>query len=152
MDWTHFFAQALSTGPGQIIIGILLLILGPTALLSEKVFKEKFGAIGALLRWNKNRRERKAREKQDVTERQMEDLRNEIHRVDEARKKDNAELSAHITRLEIRTNQQHGYILWVTDKWWSLELWAAERGLELPPPPFMTYTEWTEKNKEAGGE
>ena len=149
MEWLPFFTDP---DPWQIFVGVLILILGPTALLSEKVVKEKFGAVGAFVRWVRGTRQKKMEVRQSVTERQIRELQAEIRRVDNARKSDRARTRGQIQALERKTDQQHRYILWVTDIFRRIEIWAAERGHTLPPPPFMTFTEWIKEEKEAGGE
>lgn len=151
MEWLPFFD---TFDPWQVFVGLLVLILGPYALLSEKVVKEKFGAVGMFFRWISGQKRRRMEEKQTVAERQINELREEIKRVDVARKRDNARLKAQVTRLETMTEKQHSYILWITDVFRGVELWAAEKGYTLPPPPFKTYTEWVKEKEEEeeGGE
>lgn len=149
MEWLEFFTDP---DPWQVFVGILVLIIGPTALLSEAVFKEKFGAIGAAWRWFRGTRKQKIEERQSATERELSDLRREINRVDTKRKEDRGRTDKQIHYLEEKIDRQHRYILWVTDIFRKIEIWAAEKGHKLPPPPFKTYSEWTKTEEEAGGE
>ena len=145
MEWLPFFSDP---DPWQIFVGVLILILGPTALLSEKVVHEKFGAVGAFFRWFSGQKRKRLEEKQDVTERHIRDLRKEIARVDEARERDVQDLQEQVDIFKTSTTKQHRYIVWATDIFRGIEIWAAERGLTLPPPPFKTYSEWLEEEGE----
>lgn len=142
MEWTEFLSKALDTPLGQFIIGVLVLVFGSTALFSEKTAKEKFGAFGMLARWVQRHKEKAADLEEEIINRRTEDLWNEIKRVDEARQKDNRELKKQIQKLQRSEADQHAYIVWVTSVMRDLEIWAAEHGYKLPPPPFVTFTDW----------
>ncbi|MCK2200467.1 hypothetical protein [Corynebacterium callunae] len=47
---------------------------------------------------------------------------------------------------EIRHSEQqkHEYIVMITSTLRRIEIWAADLGIALPPPPFQSYTEWLE--------
>ncbi|WP_298074856.1 hypothetical protein [uncultured Corynebacterium sp.] len=89
--------------------------------------------------------QRRAKVEEELDRRRTQDLRDEIRRVDEARKADNRELRARISHLEETERTQHRYIVWVTEKMRQLEVWAAELGLKLPPPKFLSYNEWLKR-------
>lgn len=125
----------------QFIVGFLFLVFGTPAILSEKA-AEKFGAFGVLARWWRERKKRAEQEAESVHEREIADLRKEIERVDQARQGDASEFRAELERVSASEREQHAYIVWVTEMFRSLEVWAAEKGLKLPPPPFKTFTEW----------
>lgn len=142
MEWVEFLSKGLDTPLGQFIVGVLVLVFGSTALFSEKTAKEKFGAFGMLARWIQKQKERAADLEEEIINRRTQDLWDEIKRVDEARKKDNKELKKQILELQRSEADQHAYIVWVTSVMRDLEIWAAEHGYKLPPPPFVTFTEW----------
>lgn len=125
----------------QFVVGFLFLVFGTPAILSEKA-AEKFGAFGVLARWWRERKKRAEQEAQDVHSRVIADLRKEIERVDQARQSDASEFRAELERVSASEREQHAYIVWVTEMFRGLEVWAAEKGLKLPPPPFKTFTEW----------
>ena len=47
-----------------------------------------------------------------------------------------------IAELEARDAERSEYLGWVTRVVRGIEAWAAREGLTLPPPPFMSFTEW----------
>ncbi|MCX7491457.1 hypothetical protein OS127_02795 [Corynebacterium sp. P6129] len=109
------------------VIGIIGLII-PAASNS---MREAGGLLGAMARKLHQWRQRAIEEDQQVTSREIADLRAEIRRLD-----------AGIHRIEKRESLQHAYIVEVTERMRRIEIWAADNGLTLPPPPFQTYTEW----------
>lgn len=113
-----------STPQGQFLLGVAGLIFGSQAILSEDNLKGKLWGLGAPARWFKRRQKKAAEEEVEETK-----------------------------RLRELTEQQHRYIVWITAILRTIEVWAADNGHELPPPPFMTFNEWTkEKEEEEGGE
>lgn len=133
----------------QFLVGFLFLVFGTPAILSEKA-AEKFGAFGVLARWWRERKKRAEQEAADIHSRETADLRREIARVDEARKRDVAEFRSELDRVSASESEQHAYIVWITEVFRNLEVWAVDKGLELPPPPFMTFTEWKKKDQPEG--
>lgn len=49
-------------------------------------------------------------------------------------------------QLQSTSSQQHCYIVWLTDLVRRGEIDAADRGHKFPPPEFLTFTEWIERN------
>lgn len=47
-----------------------------------------------------------------------------------------------IAELEARDEERSEYVAWVTRVVRGIETWAAREGLTLPPPPFMSFSEW----------
>lgn len=133
----------------QFIVGFLFLVFGTPAILSEKA-AEKFGAFGVLARAWRERKKRAEQEAQDIHSRETADLRREIARVDEARKRDASEFRTELERVSKSESEQHEYIVWITEIFRNLEVWAVDHGLQLPPPPFMTFTEWKKKDRPEG--
>ena len=82
----------------QFLVGFLFLVFGTPAILSEKA-AEKFGAFGVLARWWRERKKRAEQEAQDIHSRETADLRREIARVDEARKRDASEFRTELERV-----------------------------------------------------
>ena len=60
----------------------------------------------------------------------------------EERDRDIAEDRQRIAELEARDEERSEYLGWVTRVVRGIEAWAAREGLTLPPPPFMSFTEW----------
>ena len=142
MEWTELLAGLLDSTAGQIVAVVLVMVFGSSAILSEKTAKEKLGLVGVILRWAQNRKDKAEAVEDELFRRRTEDLRAEIKRVDDARKVDRAELTKEIEKLQKNEKAQHEYIVWVTEKMRRIEIWAADNGYELPPPPFMSFIEW----------
>lgn len=47
-----------------------------------------------------------------------------------------------IAELEARDEERSEYVVWVTRVMRGIEAWASREGLSLPPPPFMSFSEW----------
>ena len=144
MDWVQPLTNALSTQMGQFILGVMILVFGSSAILSEKTAKDKFWLIGRAAGWFQRRKEEQANLEAKITERRFAALQEEITRIDKNQK-----------RSEKVMYRQHEYIVWITTRWRALEVWAADRGLRLPDPPFQTFEEWkaripTEEDEEDG--
>lgn len=131
MDWVQPLTNALSTQMGQFILGVMILVFGSSAILSEKTAKDKFWLIGRAAGWFQRRKEEQANLEAKITERRFAALQEEITRIDKNQK-----------RSEKVMYRQHEYIVWITTRWRALEVWAADRGLRLPDPPFQTFEEW----------
>lgn len=142
MEWIEYFKPLLTSPSGQFLLGVLVLTLGPTALFSRKTAEEKFGVFGALSRWWARRKEDAVKKASETHNRQIAELKAEIARVDNDRKNDRESLQSQISQLRENEESQHRYIVWVTAWFRRLEIWSAERGLELPVPRFRTYPEW----------
>lgn len=142
MDWGQWISSVSGNPVAQFIAGFLFLVFGSNAILSERVAKEKFGAFGWIARSVRESMERKAEIEEELERKRTQDLRDEIKRVDEARKADKAEMGQRIDCLERSERRQHRYIVWVTGRIRDLEVWAAEMGVTLPNPRFLSFSEW----------
>lgn len=60
----------------------------------------------------------------------------------ESRDRAIAEDRQRIAELEARDQERSEYLGWVTRVVRGIEAWAAREGLTLPPPPFMSFSEW----------
>ncbi|MCX7445808.1 hypothetical protein OS125_11250 [Corynebacterium sp. P7003] len=114
----------------SFIVGVVALVALVLPSVSKSM-REAGGLIGTAARKVHEWRERAIAEDQQVTAREIADLRAEIDRLD-----------AGIRRIEERETLQHAYIVEVTERMRRIEIWAADNGLTLPPPPFRTFTEW----------
>lgn len=150
LDWGEWFSSASGNTLVQFLVGFAFLVFGSNAIFSEKTAREKFGVFGLISRNVQRHLQHRAKVEEELERRRTQDLRDEIRRVDEARKADNRELRARISHLEETERTQHRYIVWVTEKMRQLEVWAAELGLKLPPPRFMSYNEWLRGEKDDG--
>lgn len=68
--------------------------------------------------------------------------------MDKARQSDTSEFRSEMERVSKSEREQRKYIVWITEVFRNLEVWAVDHGLQLPPPPpFMTFTEWKKKDQ-----
>ena len=100
----------------QLAVGVLVLVFGSQAVLSETNLKGKLWGLGAPGRWWKRRQS-------EAAERELSET----------------------MQLREEVSLQHRYIVALTASMRSLEIWAADKGYTLPPPPFQTYLEWKEE-------
>lgn len=145
MDWIDAIKPLTQSGVGVYLFGVLVLVFGTTAIFSEETAKKKFWAIGAAARWWVARKEAAADYEESIFTRKVDLLSDEIARVDAQRQRDREYFESEIARFEASEKRQHKYIVWVTNVFRNIEVWAANRGYELPPPPFKTYLEWVEE-------
>lgn len=135
MDWSQILTGVSNSPVWQFIIGVMVLVLGSSAILSEKVAKEKFWLIGSLASWIQRRKEREAEREIEREKRLLEDFRSEIQRMDER-----------VSALEKSDERKHNYIVYISNWRRHLELWAADKGIVLMDnPPFKTFREWLDE-------
>lgn len=135
MDWAQILTGISNSPVWQFIIGVMVLVLGSSAILSEKAAKEKFWLIGSLASWIQRRKEREAEREIEREERILEDLRSEVQRMD-----------ARVSALEKSDESKHNYIVYISNWRRHLELWAADKGIALmKDPPFKTFREWLDE-------
>lgn len=142
MEWVEPLQNALRSNGGSFIIGVLLLVFGSSAVLSEKTAKEKFGAIGMLARWVQRRKQQAAEQEEELFKRRTDDLWAEIARVDQARKDDKARFQREIKQLRESERLKHKYTVWAAQRVHDLEVWAATNGYVLPTPKILTFFDW----------
>ena len=125
--------------PVWIAAGIV--ITGAFLSLSEQAAKLS-GPLGAAARWWNERQVREVKS-QKTLDREINDLVDKrVERVRQEMRASLKHLEAQIEKLRETESLQHAYIVWITSHLRRIEVWAADRGLELPPPPFMTFTEF----------
>lgn len=139
MDWIEPLRDALQSTGGSFLIGVLVLVLGSSAILSEKTAKEKFGAIGLIAGWIQRRKEAAALQEEELLNRRTADLWEEIRRVDEARSRDRQVLMQEILDLRTSERLKHRYTVWAAKRVRDLEIWAATSGLQLPQPKILPF-------------
>ena len=140
MDWAQILTGISNSPAWQFTIGVMVLVLGSSAILSEKVAKEKFWLIGSLAAWFQKRKEREAELEIEREKRILDDLRSEIQRMDDR-----------VCVLERSDERKHKYIVYVTNWYRHLELWAADKGITLmDDPPFKPFGEWLVQDREEG--
>lgn len=155
-DLNVLIPQLLASPVGTFLVWVLVLFFGPMAILSEKT-AEKFGLLGVAARWFRDAKKRAIKKDEELSELKVSQLREEIAEVDRSAKaqisranKQIEKLAHEVDRLSEVEIKQHSYIVWVTKLFRDLEVWAASKGLTLPPPPFMTFTEWSLSDNERG--
>lgn len=105
MDEQAWVTQLLSSTQGQYIIGVIVLIFGSKAILSEKTIREKFSGIHYISKKLQERQQRAA------------------------------EQESQATRKVIQVNKyQHEYIVHLTQYLHRVELKAAREGWDMPVP------------------
>ena len=140
MDWAQILTGISNSPAWQFTIGVMVLVLGSSAILSEKVAKEKFWLIGSLAAWFQKRKEREAELEIEREKRILDDLRSEIQRMDDR-----------VCVLERSDERKHKYIVYVSNWYRHLELWAANKGIDLmDDPPFKSFGEWLVQDREEG--
>ena len=112
--------------PTQFFLGVLVLVLGSNKILSEKNVSESFGGILLPIKFLRHRREQAAQDEAS----ELEQLRLEVARQ--------SGLLMKYHRWSVRT----------TEYMHRLDLWAAEKGLHLPKPPFVHWTEFERGEEE----
>lgn len=112
-----------SASPTQFLLGVAILVFGSKKVLSEKNLTESLSGLALPFRW--------------------------IHRRMDAAANREAEashiLKAENVRLQREATISHRWGVLVTKRNRQLELWAAEHGLELPPPQFEPYQSFFER-------
>lgn len=159
----------LPTGtPVWVTIGGAVIILALS--ITERAAKLK-GPLGALGRWWNERQIREVRRKKSLDEtidslvdqrmgNRIQDLTNDLEalktQVGELRKDLERERREHreererllvdhaaeLEKVRERERLQHRYIVLMTRALRGIEIWAADLGLALPPPPLQTFPEW----------
>lgn len=118
------WVTTLTSSPqGQFLIGVAALVFGSRAILSEERLKGKLWGLGWPVRWLRKKQE-------EAAEREVSELK----------------------RLREETNLQHQYIVWITTILRTVQIWAADNGYKLPPPPPMSYNDWRKEKDEDRGE
>lgn len=145
---------------------VTVVLIGALGTFSKTVAQIK-GPLGAAARWWESRQIRAVEKKKDFydnldvvvdkrtasirsdlaeLQKQVGELRDELSREREARRKEREQLvsdhAREISQVRERERLQHRYTVEVTRAFRELEIWAADHGLELPPPPFRTFPEW----------
>lgn len=142
MDWVEHISSAVTSPTGQFLLGLAVLVLGPTALLSEKTVREKFGALGLVARWfyrmKATKAERELAEEDGVTQ----CLKSQLAELQEMLNERTAALQDQIDDLHSEGRKSHGYILYITRAIRSIEIWAANNSYDLPSKTLLTYPEW----------
>lgn len=109
--------------------------------LSEKAAKLP-GGLGAAARWWNTRQVREVRRRKGLDAEINELVDEKVGWVRAEMRASIKDLKGQIEKLQKTERLQHSYIVWITSHLRRIEVWAADRGLELPPPPFMTFTEF----------
>ena len=116
MGFEPFVEWLSRTTPTQFLIGIAILVFGSKKILSEKNVSESLGGLFIPFRWLRQRREEAA----DAEAERM------------------ARMSKEILKLQREQELLHQWAVEVTRSYRAVQLWAAEKGYTLPPPPFIS--------------
>lgn len=112
-----------NTSPTQFLLGVAILVFGSKKILSEKNLTESLSGLAVPFRWIHKRMDVAANAEAEATH---------LLREENARLHREAVIS-------------HKWGVFVTKRNRQLELWAAELGLELPPPQFEPYHAFYER-------
>lgn len=140
-EWVGFIDS-----PWKFLVVVVVLTLGPFALLSRETVTEKFWLIGSAVRYFRERKEKAADLEEELAARRTEDLWREINRVDELRMQDRERFEKRVASLEQSDRDKYEYILYVTAVWRTIMLWAADEGHTLPVQ-ILTYEQWLARGK-----
>lgn len=77
---------------------------------------------------------------------QLKSLRNDLDREREERRDERETMkrdhARELAKARDRELLQHRYNVYTTSTFRTYEIWAADQGIELPPPEFRTFPEW----------
>lgn len=147
MDMFTTLAPFFESQGARFLILVIILIFGPYAILSEKT-AEKFALLGWGARRFRELKENAKATQIKASQREVEELRAEIRRVDKARKEDRERLEDALNAVQKNERRQHSYIVYITGRLRDFEVLAADRGFDLPRNFFLTYTEWSEERRD----
>lgn len=134
-----FLSQTVDS-PDKWLMLFIFLVFGPPAILSKGA-AEKLAGLGAPARAFQRWKARRAAAEVDAAKKHFLDLSTKI----ELMQKEIAGLEALVYELSSRQSQLHGYALYAQEHMQALEHWAATSGVELPPPPFVSFLDWKER-------
>lgn len=123
MDFDPLVDWLSRASPTQFFIGIAILVFGSKKILSERNVSESLGGLFLPFRWLRQRREEAA----DA----------EAARI--------ARMNKEILRLQREQELLHQWAVEVTRSYRAVQLWAAEEGYTLPPPPFVSFASFRKR-------
>lgn len=126
---------------GGFIISVFLLVFGPAAILSEKT-AEKFGLLGAAARWFRNAKKRAIEKDQELQNLRVKSLISEIEELDRSTRYRIERLAGELEDISEREAEATAYIVYAAEYYRRVDIWAAENGLHLPPPPLQSFRQW----------
>ncbi|MEJ6013302.1 hypothetical protein WG936_05555 [Corynebacterium sp. H127] len=134
---------------GKFLLVFLFLVFVFGIFSREKMAKLDgiWWFFGALARWLEDRKRRAIEADRSTTQGQIADLRQRVNEVSAQAAQDKKDLRAEIQELRDSERLQHQYIVYVIAWARDLEIWAADAGVTLPPPRFITYLEFREQWK-----
>lgn len=119
--------------PGGFLLAVAIILAVASGLLS-KAAADYGGIFGkAALAMRRHKEEAIAADEASDA-RRLDRMEKTIRRLDRE-----------VADLRTKESRHHEYQLWVTGLWRGLEFWAVDKGLTLPPPPFMSYPEWVKE-------
>lgn len=120
--------------PWSFIIAVAIILAVVSGLFSKAA--ENYGGIFGKAKRAIEQHKRDAIRADELSNaRRLDRLEETIRRLDDE-----------ICQLRRKDQLHHEYSLYVTDYWRDLEAWAVKHGVDLPPPPMLTYREWKEQN------
>lgn len=121
MEQGQLFTWLVNHPQGQFLAGVVVLVFGSKAVLSERFWEGRFGAFGMLSRWFKERQDKSARQE-----------------------------TKEIAELRCTVAQQHDFIVYISSELRRIEVKAATDGWELPTPKTMNYIAFLERRGRRG--
>lgn len=126
---------------GGFVLSVLLLVFGPAAILSEKT-AEKFGLLGVAARWFRNAKKRAIEKDQELQNLRVQSLIAEIEELDRSTRFRIDRLATELETISEREAEATAYIVYAAEYYRRVDIWAAENGLLLPPPPLQSFRQW----------
>lgn len=137
---------------GRFLLVFIFLVFVFGIFSREKMAKLDgvWWAFGAFARWLEARKQKAIEIDRSTTQGQIAELKARVNEIAKQAAMDKEELQKEIDDLRNSERMQHEYIVYVIAWARDLEIWAADEGVKLPPPKFITFLEfrdmWKTKN------
>ena len=128
--------RTLPEGPGWAVMGLcLLLIFGPTRVLSKRAAEENYWLISAAARRWQDRKQRAIERDSQIEAAEIQIIRRDLARVARNYEADRRRWEASESELRRENHRLQRYLVELTRWMRETDLRAAAAGLELDPPP-----------------
>lgn len=132
LDLLNFVKNSQTPGGFILIVAIILALVSG---LFSKAAADYGGILGQAARAIGRHKDRAIAADEQSNATRLDRLEETIGRLD-----------AEVGQLHLQDRVHHEYQLYVAGYWRKLQFWAVEKGVELPPPPMMTYPDWKLEN------